>query len=133
MKPERDVRRKVIREWMSLPRDTRQTQEQAAAPFAMKAAETRAIGPQPRGSLPENHVLAVTQDRKSLAFDRVASTSPDRKSAGGRGKSRDCCVAVARLLRLSPLLCRANLSSECRVDQAPVTIGLRKNGPACGR
>ena len=43
MKPERDVRRKVIREWMSLPRDKRQTQEQAAA-FATKAAETRAIG-----------------------------------------------------------------------------------------
>jgi hypothetical protein len=44
MKPERDVRRKVIREWMSLPRDKRQTQEQATA-FAMNAAETRAIGP----------------------------------------------------------------------------------------
>jgi hypothetical protein len=43
MKPERDVRRKVIREWMSLPRDRRQTHEQAAA-FAMKAAETHAIG-----------------------------------------------------------------------------------------
>lgn len=43
MKPERDVRRKVIREWMSLPRDKRQTQDQAAA-FAMKAAQTRAIG-----------------------------------------------------------------------------------------
>jgi hypothetical protein len=39
--------------------------------------------------------LAVTQDRKSLALDRAASTSLDRKSAGGRGKSRDCRVAVA--------------------------------------
>ncbi len=43
MKPERDVRRKVIREWMSLPRDKRQTQEQAMT-FAMKAAETREGG-----------------------------------------------------------------------------------------
>jgi hypothetical protein len=43
MKPEPDVRRKVIREWMSLPRDKRQTQEQAAT-FAMKAAQMRAIG-----------------------------------------------------------------------------------------
>jgi hypothetical protein len=44
MRPEHDVRRKVIREWMSLPRDRRQTQEQAAA-FAKKAVETNAIGP----------------------------------------------------------------------------------------
>jgi hypothetical protein len=43
MRPEHDVRRKVIREWMSLPRDKRQTHEQAAA-FAMKAVETNAIG-----------------------------------------------------------------------------------------
>jgi hypothetical protein len=43
MRPEHDVRRKVIREWMSLPRDKRQTQEQAAA-FAMKAVETNTIG-----------------------------------------------------------------------------------------
>ena len=44
MRPEHDARRKVIREWMSLPRDKRQTQEQAAA-FAEKAVETTAIGP----------------------------------------------------------------------------------------
>jgi hypothetical protein len=43
MKPEHDVRRKVIREWMSLPRDKRQTQEQASS-FAVKAVETNAIG-----------------------------------------------------------------------------------------
>jgi hypothetical protein len=43
MKPEHDVRRKVIREWMSLPRDKRQTQEQAAA-FAMEAVRENAIG-----------------------------------------------------------------------------------------
>jgi len=43
MRPQHDVRRKVIREWMSLPRDKRQTREQATA-FAMKAAETNAIG-----------------------------------------------------------------------------------------
>jgi hypothetical protein len=34
-----DVRRKVILEWMALPRDRRQTLEQASA-FAVKAADT---------------------------------------------------------------------------------------------
>jgi hypothetical protein len=43
MRPEHDVRRKVIREWMSLPRDKRRTPEQAAA-FAMKAVDANAIG-----------------------------------------------------------------------------------------
>jgi hypothetical protein len=38
MKPEHDARRTIIREWMSLPRDKRQTEEQAAA-FAEKAIE----------------------------------------------------------------------------------------------
>ena len=38
MRPEHDARRAIIREWMSLPRDKRQTEEQAAA-FAMKAIE----------------------------------------------------------------------------------------------
>jgi hypothetical protein len=38
MKPEHDARRTIIREWMSLPREKRQTEEQAAA-FAVKAIE----------------------------------------------------------------------------------------------
>jgi hypothetical protein len=38
MKPEHNPRRMIIREWMSLPRDKRQTQEQAAD-FATKALE----------------------------------------------------------------------------------------------
>jgi hypothetical protein len=42
MGPGHDVRRKVIREWMSLPRDKRQSQEQAAA-FAMNAAKTNDV------------------------------------------------------------------------------------------
>ena len=29
MKPEHETRRKIIREWMSLPKDKRQTEEQA--------------------------------------------------------------------------------------------------------
>jgi hypothetical protein len=36
MKPEHETRRKIIREWMSLPKDKRQTKEQAK-PFAEKA------------------------------------------------------------------------------------------------
>jgi hypothetical protein len=38
MKPEHETRRKIIREWMSLPKVKRQTQEQAK-PFAKKAME----------------------------------------------------------------------------------------------
>ena len=38
MKPEHDARRTIIREWMSLPPDKRQTEGQAAA-FAIKALE----------------------------------------------------------------------------------------------
>jgi hypothetical protein len=38
IKPEHETRRKIIREWMSLPKDKRQTEEQAK-PFAKKAME----------------------------------------------------------------------------------------------
>jgi hypothetical protein len=43
MRPENGLRRRVIREWMLLPRDKRQNQEQAAA-FAAKLLETNTIG-----------------------------------------------------------------------------------------
>jgi hypothetical protein len=39
MRPQHDARRTVIREWMALPRQKRETKEQTAA-FATKAAET---------------------------------------------------------------------------------------------
>jgi hypothetical protein len=42
MRPGHGVRRKLIREWMSLPRDKRQTQAQAAA-FAMNAVKTNEV------------------------------------------------------------------------------------------
>jgi len=42
MRPENGLRRRVIREWMSLPRDRRQNQEQAAA-FAAKVLQANAI------------------------------------------------------------------------------------------
>jgi len=40
MRPENPARRAIIREWMSLPREKRQTGEQAIA-FALKAVENR--------------------------------------------------------------------------------------------
>ena len=40
MRPENAARRAIIREWMSLPREKRQTGEQATA-FALKAIEKR--------------------------------------------------------------------------------------------
>jgi hypothetical protein len=43
MRPENELRRKVIREWMALPRDKRESQEQAAA-FATKVVQANAIG-----------------------------------------------------------------------------------------
>jgi hypothetical protein len=43
MRPENDLRRKVIREWMLLPRSKRQNQEQAAA-FATKVVQANRIG-----------------------------------------------------------------------------------------
>jgi hypothetical protein len=62
MRPEHDVRRKVIREWMSLPRDKRQTQEQAAA-FALKAVEANAIG----GGDPHGRIMAWLLPRTGKA------------------------------------------------------------------
>jgi hypothetical protein len=38
MKPEHGARRTIIREWMALPRDRRQTKEQAET-FALKTIE----------------------------------------------------------------------------------------------
>jgi hypothetical protein len=38
MKPEHDERRKIIREWMALPKDKRKSEDQAR-PFAKKAME----------------------------------------------------------------------------------------------
>ena len=40
MRPENPARRAIIREWMSLPREKRQSGEQASA-FALKAVENR--------------------------------------------------------------------------------------------
>ncbi len=42
MRPEHDARRSIIREWMSLSRDQRQTPAQARA-FAAKAVERHAV------------------------------------------------------------------------------------------
>jgi len=47
------MRRKVIREWMALPRDKRQTKDQATA-FAMNAAkanDVRGLGADPHGRI----------------------------------------------------------------------------------
>jgi hypothetical protein len=43
MRPENELRRKVIREWMALPRDKRQSQEQAAT-FATRVVQASTIG-----------------------------------------------------------------------------------------
>jgi hypothetical protein len=49
MKPEHETRRKIIREWRSLPKDARQTEEQAEA-FARKVIDRVSLrGPGYRG------------------------------------------------------------------------------------
>jgi hypothetical protein len=52
MKPEHEARRKIIREWRSLPKDQRQTKEQAVA-FARKVTDRVSLsGPGYRGATP---------------------------------------------------------------------------------
>jgi hypothetical protein len=46
MRPEHELRRKIIREWMSLPQGKRQTEAQAK-PFAKKAMERIPSGGDP--------------------------------------------------------------------------------------
>jgi hypothetical protein len=55
MRPEHDARRTIVREWMALPGDERQTREQTAS-FAKKAIEKL-------GSVPDRHGLAVAANR----------------------------------------------------------------------
>jgi hypothetical protein len=50
MKPEHETRRKVIGEWMSLPKDKRKTKEQAK-PFAKKAMDRLPPGRDPYGQI----------------------------------------------------------------------------------
>jgi hypothetical protein len=59
MKPEHETRRKIIREWMSLPKDKRQTEEQAKL-FAKKAMEQI---PSQWRSVPANYEVAVAPHR----------------------------------------------------------------------
>jgi len=52
MKPEHKARRRIIREWRSLPKDHRQTGEQAGA-FARKVMDQVSLsGPGYRGATP---------------------------------------------------------------------------------
>ena len=59
MKPEHETRRKIIREWMALPKDKRQTEEQAK-PFAKKAMERIPSSGDP---LPADNEVAVAPHR----------------------------------------------------------------------
>jgi hypothetical protein len=43
MKPEYEARRKIIREWMSLPKDKRQTEEQAKPSLKRRWSESRPV------------------------------------------------------------------------------------------
>jgi hypothetical protein len=51
-------RRKIIREWMALPKDKRQTEDQVAA-FAKTAAQKKRVPPQSARSVAEISVRSV--------------------------------------------------------------------------
>jgi hypothetical protein len=61
MKPEYEARRKIIREWMSLPKNKRENKEHATA-FAKKATERIPS----RRSLSADNGLAVTPHRQAM-------------------------------------------------------------------
>jgi hypothetical protein len=74
MKPEHDARRKIIREWMSLPREKRQTAEQASA-FAMKAIEQhdfRCSGNRQVRIMARLIPASASRSHRNLAFDPKA-------------------------------------------------------------
>jgi hypothetical protein len=54
MKPEHEARRKIIREWRSLPKDKRQTEEQAKAFAKNVMGRVPTSGPGYRGATPPN-------------------------------------------------------------------------------
>jgi hypothetical protein len=62
MKPENAARRAIIREWMLLPREQRQSEEQAAA-FALKAIEKHGF----RGSDRQRRVMSWLMPRVGKA------------------------------------------------------------------
>ena len=71
-----ETRRKIIRQWMSLPKDKRQTAEQAAA-FGKKAAEENKLQHSRRDPLPKSNGLAPAACRQVTI--RVMSPSGEDK------------------------------------------------------
>jgi hypothetical protein len=67
MRPEHEARRTVVREWMSLPRERRQNEEQAAA-FATQAAE--------------KHKFTCSGDRYRRIMTWLSPASPSRRPRG---------------------------------------------------
>jgi hypothetical protein len=61
-----DIRRTVIREWMALPRDKRQSAEQTAD-FAAKTPAAPHASAQPPRSVPCDDGLVVAADRETVS------------------------------------------------------------------
>jgi hypothetical protein len=74
-----ETHRKIIRQWMALPADKRQTAEQATA-FAEKAAKKKRVGAQPPRSARADHGLAVA----ALPVGRAPPRRRSDKRADGR-------------------------------------------------
>ena len=99
MKPEHETRRKIIREWMSLPKDKRQTEEQAK-PFAKKAMERI-----PSSGDPYRKIMRWLLPRigrpgsivaRGLAFTRADTRAAAITSAAGLGDepTEDCTLPL---------------------------------------
>jgi hypothetical protein len=69
-----ETRRKIIRQWMALPKDKRQTADQAAA-FAKRAVE-QVSAQQPR-AVRQNHGMAVVSRRQVVTGPPGRSDSSD--------------------------------------------------------
>ena len=75
MKPEHEARRKIIREWMSLPKDKRQTEAQAK-PFAKKAMARIPSSGDPYGQIMRWLLPRIGKPR-SQRIPRVGVTALD--------------------------------------------------------
>ena len=102
MKPEHNARRTIIREWMSLPRDKRQTEEQAAAFAVNFAGETQV--PLQRGirieeSWPGYYPAEESHSRAESAVcdGQQQETAPPRRFAAGSLLVRSAVPPIAAL------------------------------------
>jgi hypothetical protein len=104
-----ETRRKIIRQWMSLPNEKRQTLEQAAD-FARKAIEQNELHPSRRG--PYERVVGWLLPRTSRSHTRLLDATGDHWQLGAPH-----CAMAARGMdtrRLQHFLGHASITNTMR-------------------